>query len=356
MFDNFIDQRIANEVDLLKRRKDRVTNQNQKDNNQEDEDDFDGYIQYTHIEHLKEFKQVRVGFEGKSLSEWKSALYYFIIEYQNYPIQPVKIKFPKEFRHQYIIQNTGIYCLPDLSERNWKRSTNLEQIINRVIQTFHEIPTYSDYPVDLSFVQLSLNKEEYSIVIKTNKNCALNYTNKINEERQYLEQKKKQLEIMEENQRKKKEEEQAKRIKENEEKQRQLKENEQKIYQNLQQQQNQKEIQQQYNFQNPQPQNQIQYQQQYDQHQFINNRNMNPQVPYQPIAQMNVQAQVNQEQQMINQGFNPNYQQQHIIIQPKNQFQPINNEQFNQIQYPQPQSQSTTNPKIKFIPQSYPNK
>ncbi|CAD8076761.1 unnamed protein product [Paramecium primaurelia] len=353
MFDNFIDQRIANEVDLLKRRKDRVTNQNQKDNYQEDEDDFDGYIQYTHIEHLKEFKQVRVGFEGKSLSEWKSALYYFIIEYQNYPIKPVIIKFPKEFRHQYIIQNTGIYCLPDLSERNWKRSTNLEQIINRVIQTFHEIPTYSDYPVDLSFVQISLNKEEYSIVIKTNKNCALNYTNKINEERQYLEQKKKQLENIEENLRKKKEEEQAKKQKELEEKQRQLRENEQKAIQNQQQQQFQKEIQQQQHFKN---QNQIQQQQQFDQQQFINNRNMNPQIPYHPFVQMNVQAQVNQEQQMINQGFNPNYQQQHYIMQPNNQFQPTNYEQINQIQYPQPQSQQTANPKIKIIPNQNPNK
>ncbi|CAD8171130.1 unnamed protein product [Paramecium octaurelia] len=291
-FDYYIDQRIANQVEELKRRKEKPTNQDPNAKNDNDEEEFDGYVPFTDIEHLLDYKQVRVGFEGKYLSEWKGALYYFVIKYNNYPISPVRIQFPKEFRHQYIIQNTGVYCHPDWSEKYWKKSMTLEQIINRVISTFHEIPTYSDYPVDLSFVQLSLNKDEYQQVIKENKNCATQYAIKINEERIYYEQKRRQNEEM----RIKKEDEKR----EKEQRQKQLEDQKKMIDQ-------QTEYQQQINNKayNQGPQ-------QYDQNQQFNNRIAANQIINQPNNLMVNQPQQILEVQRLPQNVN---QQQYIIPQ-----------------------------------------
>ncbi|CAK63657.1 unnamed protein product (macronuclear) [Paramecium tetraurelia] len=324
-FEYFIDQRIANQVEQLKRRKDKATSQDQNTKQDDDEDDFDGYVPFTDIEHLQEYKQVRVGFEGKYLSEWKGALYYFVIKYNNYPISPVRIEFPKEFRHQYIIQNTGVYCHPDWSEKYWKKSMTLDQIINRVISTFHEIPTYSDYPVDLSFVQLSLNKDEYQQVIKENKNYATNYTMKINEERSYYEQKRKQNELIkqkkeqEKKEYEKKEQEKKAQEKKAQEKEKELKQKTSEEHQKIQQQQ--QDYQQQIN-----NKNQNQMPQQYDQNQLINNRIVGNQVPHQPINQMHTQPQLIQDQQRVNQGANQYFQQ-----------QPSNTQSFNsgQLNYEQ---------------------
>ncbi|CAD8189388.1 unnamed protein product [Paramecium octaurelia] len=325
----FIDQRIANEVEMLKWKKDNANKPSPKEDKNDDDDDYQGHIQYTDIEHIKEFKQVRVGFEGKQLSLWSSAIYYFIIKYFNYPLEPVRIEFPKEFRHQYIIPNSGVYCHPEWSQKYWQRSLTLEQIINRVIQTFHEIPTYSDYPADLSFIQLSLDKVEYQNVIKANKEYATKYNNKIQEERQYFERKR-QLEI----QNAIKIEEQQQKNQKNQE----IQQNKEKQQENLNdliiyQQQNQGQFQQQQLNIMPQQQN----------------YNINPQSQNQSVPQQNHQQQLYQAQ--IQSG-NPSQQQYN-----QNHQQPQNNQQIPQFQQ-QPIQQEynlpnqnlvSNNPKIKIL-------
>ncbi|CAK73982.1 unnamed protein product (macronuclear) [Paramecium tetraurelia] len=331
----FIDQRIANEVEMLKRKKDNQNKPKPKDDKNDDDDDYYGHIQYTDIEHIKEFKQVRVGFEGKQLSLWSSAIYYFVIKYFNYPLEPVRIEFPREFRHQYIIPNTGVYCHPEWSQKYWQRSVTLEHIINRVIQTFHEIPTYSDYPADLSFIQLSLDKAEYQNVINANKDCSTHYNNKIQEERQYFERKR-QLEHQNASNKKKNEDQQQQDQKKQEQEQNnQAIKRQEEDYHNglkLNQQQNQD-----YN-QQLKLNDQI--------HELQNNKiNYNQSVPQQIHQQ-----QLNQQQISSS---NPNQQQHNFNHQAQNNQQIP---QFQQQQIQQEQNQAnqnnqkaSNNPKIKII-------